>query len=97
MESLTKQNLEQKLGMVEKAVGIIAYDRLKAQKQIELCDRRITKLEAEQTIIVASLNDLQVDVANTDKDLEEADAEKEQAIEKLTAQLKRAKKRVVKR
>ena len=96
MESLAKQNLEKRLQMVEAAIGMVAYDRLKAQKQIEiaegnikLCDLRITKLEAEQTIIQASINDINVDIANVDQATDLAAKE----AESLTTQLKKARKR----
>ena len=74
MESLAKQNLEKRQQMAEAAIGMVAYERLKAQKQIEvaenqikLCDLRIAKLEAEKMIIDASLNDINVDISNVDK------------------------------
>lgn len=96
MESLTQQNLNTKIQMIQTAIGIVAYDRLKAQKQIEiaegnirLCDLRITKLEAEQAVVQASLNDLKVDIANAD----EALAKATQEVDEVTQKLKKARKR----
>lgn len=96
MESLTKQNLEKRAQMGEAAIGIVAYERLKAQKQIEiaenqikLCDLRIAKLEAEQTMVLASLNDINVDITNADEAL--GKATQEASI--VTEHLKKARKR----